>query len=221
MVPSPTTLRTEIVPECAARMSRTIARPRPLPFFSPLVVKNGSKMRVRLSAEIPPPVSRKLTRTCVSPSARSVEMVSASAAVGHRVARVDDEVDEDLRELGRQSAHRKDAVAELSLHGHLVLGELVLAEHERLIDDAADDDRVCRLRWACIGDEIAGQVEHALSRLGDAAQPLDVVFVAASVGALGEEVGVRHDRRERIVQVVSDAGGHLPERRELLRLDHL
>ncbi len=47
-VPLPGSLSTSIHPWCCLTMPYTVARPRPVPFPTSLVVKNGSKMRRRV-----------------------------------------------------------------------------------------------------------------------------------------------------------------------------
>ena len=64
--------------------------------------------------------------------------------------------------------------------------------------------------------------ENATRRLGDPAQPFDVVGVAAIALGLGAQVvGVADDRGERVVELVHHAGRDLPEASELLGLDDL
>ena len=69
-VPSPGAERTEISPACCSTMLCATARPRPVRFWSSLVVKNGSKMRGSTSSGMPQPVSFTRTTPC---SADAVE----------------------------------------------------------------------------------------------------------------------------------------------------
>ena len=57
VVPSPSALRTEMCPPREVTMPWQIDRPRPVPTPGALVVKNGSKMRGRISGRIPSPLS--------------------------------------------------------------------------------------------------------------------------------------------------------------------
>ena len=71
VVPSPTLLSTAMAPPMLVTISWQTARPRPVPRPMGLVVKNGSKMRVRFSGGIPAPVS--CTSMTITPSlARAV-----------------------------------------------------------------------------------------------------------------------------------------------------
>jgi len=106
-----------------------------------------------------------------------------------------------------------------------VLREHVLAERERLLDDRLNRHGHRDLaRRPRIGHEIARETQDPTRRLADASQPLEAVGVAASGnrGLLSNEpVGVRDDGGERVVQLVDDPGGDLPEARELLGLHHV
>ena len=57
MVPLPTTLSTAICPPDCVTMPYAVDKPRPVPLPATLVVKNGSKMRARVAASMPEPVS--------------------------------------------------------------------------------------------------------------------------------------------------------------------
>src|SRR6516162_1445338 len=87
VVPLPNSLSTSIQPWCCLTMPKTVARPRPVPFPSSLVVKNGSKMRARLSGGMPVPVSAWLNQTDAN---------SKPSAPRHGVAGVDGQVHQDL-----------------------------------------------------------------------------------------------------------------------------
>ena len=63
VVPRPGTLSTVMVPPCSSMMLRHSDRPSPVPSPAGFVVKNGSKMRERISGGMPRPVSAISTRT--------------------------------------------------------------------------------------------------------------------------------------------------------------
>src|SRR5579883_1453821 len=64
VVPLPTALSNEILPPCLSTITdREIASPWPVPFPTPFVVKNGSKIRPRIFSGIPAPVSWTRTST--------------------------------------------------------------------------------------------------------------------------------------------------------------
>jgi hypothetical protein len=69
---------------------------------------------------------------------------------------------------------------------------------------------------------VLGQVPgEAADALGGLADPQDALDVRRVLRLLPEEIGVRDDRGERVVELVDDARHHLPERAEPLELDHL
>src|SRR5581483_9793385 len=74
VVPAATRDSTSMRPPWSATIDCAMARPSPVPWPGALVVKNGSKIRVRRSAGIPGPVST--NSTCVSPRTCRVRMVS-------------------------------------------------------------------------------------------------------------------------------------------------
>ena len=63
-VPLPTSLSMWMLPWCSWTMRLQIARPRPVPFPSSLVVKNGSMTRGKISGAMPTPVSLTSTTNC-------------------------------------------------------------------------------------------------------------------------------------------------------------
>ena len=67
-VPWPGSLSISMKPPVCRTMSLTVASPRPVPRFTPFVVKNGSKTRAAVSSSIPMPVSV-TERTTASPRA--------------------------------------------------------------------------------------------------------------------------------------------------------
>ena len=62
-MPRPTSLSTTTSPPDCRTNPKTMLRPRPLPAPKGLVVKNGSKIRARISGGMPAPVSLTLIRT--------------------------------------------------------------------------------------------------------------------------------------------------------------
>jgi hypothetical protein len=57
LVPCPTSLYTQMCPPLCFTMPYTVARPSPVPFPGPFVVKKGSKIWPSVAASIPWPVS--------------------------------------------------------------------------------------------------------------------------------------------------------------------
>src|SRR5205823_14461441 len=68
VAPSPGGLATEIVPPCSLMIPYVMDRPRPVPFPTSLVVKNGSKIRGSSPGGIPSPVSVNATSTIAGPT---------------------------------------------------------------------------------------------------------------------------------------------------------
>ena len=93
-----------ISPPCSLTMLYVIERPRPVPAPTSFVVKNGSKIRDWISSAMPGPESARTIWIC-SPSSRDEIRIRRSERLGERVARVGQQVDEDLLELDRVAEH--------------------------------------------------------------------------------------------------------------------
>jgi hypothetical protein len=146
-----------------------------------------------------------------------------AVVLGHRVTGVRHKVHEDLRELARYADHARDAGCIPTLDHDVGVPEDVLAEHERLLDHVLDHDLRCDpRRRSGVVDEIAREAEDAVGGLADAAEALEIGAVTPlALALLPQIVAVSDDRRERVVELVHDTCRELPERRELLALDHL
>src|SRR5213079_1818011 len=68
VAPSPGVLATEIVPPCSLTIPYVMDRPRPVPFPTSLVVKNGSKILCSRPGGIPGPESANATSTAAGPT---------------------------------------------------------------------------------------------------------------------------------------------------------
>src|SRR5207245_10867780 len=68
VAPSPGALTTEIVPPCSLTIPYVMDKPRPVPFPTSLVVKNGSKIRRSSPDGIPCPVSTNAISTAAEPT---------------------------------------------------------------------------------------------------------------------------------------------------------
>ena len=66
LVPTPTSLVTEIVPRCSFTMRRQMPSPNPVPPWTAFGVKRGSNTRGRTSSGIPNPSSSTVIQTCAS-----------------------------------------------------------------------------------------------------------------------------------------------------------
>ena len=116
VVPRPTWLSIVATPpDCSAKPC-TIARPRPLPLPDSLVVKNGSNTRFSTSASMPTPRVADTDRhevagldlrddRCRTPRrARRSACAPSGVRLGHRIARIDGQIQDRVLELAR---HRR------------------------------------------------------------------------------------------------------------------
>ena len=203
-----------------------------MPFPSPLVVKNGSKMRAWVSASIPEAgvghdehdvragLHRRVSGGVLLVDVDVARLDRQLPAVGHGVARVDGEVHDDLLELtrigfdasqsGLQRRHQDDVLADQSPQ-HVV----------HLRDDGVEveDPRLEHLLPA-EGEELAGEGGGALRRLEDLAPP-SAAARSSRDQAPQDDVAVADDDAEDVVEVVGDAAGQPADRLHLLRLAEL
>ena len=143
-----------------------------------------------------------------------------AAAVGHRVARIDREIDEHLLELAGIGLDGPEVHAETSLEHHPLAerpmeqvlepgNDVVEVEHLGLDDFAAAED-----------EQLPRELRSALRRLrGSPRRP------RASSGLLGQrvggELGVVDDDPEQVVEVVRDTARKLADALEATRLVEL
>ena len=196
-----------------------------------LVVKNGSNMRVRVASSMPMPVS--VTVICTyspgftSPSGRRSPFgrgalraaICSVPPFGHRIARVDGEVDdrlfdlhgvgEDLPQVGVGLRGDSDVLADHAPDQH---DEVV--EHRREVDliglqhlPAAEREQLLRQRRGALGGapNLRGLLLNRRLRRR----------------VLVDHAGVAENRGEHVVEVVRDAAGELADRLHLLRLGEL
>ena len=144
---------------------------------------------------------------------------SQIAALGHRVARVDDQVHDhlldlpgvglDAAQIGRRRDGQPDVLADQASQ-HL----LKLHDDRVQIQDLGLEDLL-----PAEGQELPGQRGGPLSGLSD------LVDVPAHLVVAGEtreqELGVAVDDRQQIVEVVGDAPRQSPDRLDLLGLPQL
>ena len=208
-----------------------------MPCPTAFVVKNGSKTRGSTSGAMPGPLSSTSMRTHSAPvhdvaAHADADPVArhasgASAGAGRRRARpcedgllgIEHEVQDHLLQLmgvaigggkiGRDARPRLDA-------GQAQLGG---AQEERLLDDLGQRHRAARRR------ALAGEEQQPLDDLGHpVALGHDELDGAADLGGWvprEHELPVPDHHRERIVELVGDAGDELAHRGELGRLHQL
>src|SRR5256886_1360063 len=91
VAPSPGVLATEIAPPCSLTIPYVMDKPRPVPFPTSLVVKNGSKIRCSSPGGIPCPVSTNAISTVAEPTEAEMrialrgESSTASRAFANRL----------------------------------------------------------------------------------------------------------------------------------------
>ena len=139
-------------------------------------------------------------------------------AVGHRVARVDGEVHEDLLELP-PVGDDGDHVA-LRADDELQLGAEQPLEHRPHAHDGLGDVDGRRRRGPLPGErqELRRQLRSATGRALDL---LDRVHARLALHLARQDAGVAGDDRHEVVEVVCDAAREAPERLEALGLAEL
>ena len=145
------------------------------------------------------------------------------AAAGHRIARVDGEIDERLLQLAGIDIHLPQAAGQHGLQRNL-LAQRPAQQFADAADQFVGADRFGRQRLA------AGEGEQALRQrrgaggafhgAGEEFQDVGRHPVAARQTPL-DEVQRADDDRQHVVEVVRDAAGKLPDRLHLLDLQHL
>ena len=142
------------------------------------------------------------------------------ATIGHRVARVDGEVEQRALELGRVDEGRPKSAGEHVLDDDgLAQGP---AQHIRHAgDEAVDGKRLRRERLAARESEEAMDQKRAAlgAPLGRACETLEHRLVALGETA-PQRLDIARDDREQIVEIMRDAAGELADRLHLLRLAH-
>jgi hypothetical protein len=205
-------------------MSRQTDRPRPVPprpeaSGAVLVEKKGSKMRLRFSGAMPTPWSVTLSSVSRPPgSAASLRRTVPPSR--HRLAGVDQEVDQDLLDLRRVDL-REGPAHELDLEPDLVPRQVLADEEDDLLHQAVEVDRLAMVRVpsrARQAEHAAGDCRGPLARLEDAGEcPLAVGRVRIAKA----ELGVVEDRGQGVVQFVENPAGEDPQAADPLQRNDL
>ena len=122
-------------------MVRAIDNPIPMPCA--LVVKNGSKTSLSLSGGMPGPLSEIATSAKSSRSAVQIASWRPEAGMsGHRIYRVDHQVQYDLLNLNSVATDRQRWGSDGSAHINLPRSSLTGKKINRLLDDFVEFDRL-------------------------------------------------------------------------------
>ena len=144
---------------------------------------------------------------------------AAAVRAEHRLLGVDDQVEQDLLNLVRIGEDARQAGRERLEDVDVAQALLVAAQGQRFADHLVEVDHRARgVALAREGQEVADDLGGALGFGEDGVEPAARLLVDRT---LRQPLGPGEDRRERIVQLVRDAGDRLAERRELLRLQQL
>ena len=147
------------------------------------------------------------------------DLDDAASGGGHGLSGVDDEVHQDLLDLGGVDAGVGAALgAEVELDA--VVGEVFVDEHEDFFDEA---DNVGGLE--VVGPAGAGEAEDAAGDGGGALGGFEDLFegfaAVFGVGVAEAELGVVEDGGEGVVELVADAAGEDAETADALEGDEL
>ena len=138
------------------------------------------------------------------------------AAVRHRVARVDDEIDHHLFELVEVGLDEPQVAAVAQVEFDLLADEAA-HQHLEVRQHVADlqDLRTQRLA-AREGEQLADEARRAVGVLLDLHDVLEGRIGRPVIGE--QQVRIADDRGQHVVEVMRDAAGELADRLHLLRL---
>ena len=141
------------------------------------------------------------------------------AAARHGVGRVGDQVDEHLRELVPIAEHDGIGLVEELDRLQRRTPQPIGHQRQRALDGLADRHLGGRAGTA------AGEVQQAPDELGGAGRldldRVEPVVVRTELGTPSQDRGRPDDDHQGVVHLVGDAGGQLPDRRQLGRLHQL
>ena len=139
------------------------------------------------------------------------------AALGHGVAGIDREIEDDEFKLGAITPDRADARVEIDIAFDL-RADAGAQQFLHPVDQVVHVDRLDRQALhARKSKELAGELgaaDHALARIGGPA--LDLVDL---VGFALDQLDIARNCLEQIVEIMRDTAGQLANRVDLLRLD--
>ena len=140
------------------------------------------------------------------------------AAVGHRVAGVDREVDHHLLELRAVGEHGREAVGGEHRDLDVAADQPAEHRHERARDLVEVEQHRLQHLPACERQQLPGQRRGALGRALDL---LELVRPRPRADPVAGDLRVAADDRQQVVEVVRDPARELADRLHLLRLAEL
>ena len=144
---------------------------------------------------------------------------AAAVRADHGLLGVDDQVEQHLLNLMRIGERLRQAGGERLDGRDVVDALLVRAQRQRFANHLIEvDHRARRVALAREGQQVADDLGGALRLAEDGLEAAARVVVG---GPLRQTLGPGEDGRERVVELVRDAGDRLTERRELLGLEQL
>ena len=140
----------------------------------------------------------------------------------HRLLGVDDQVEQHLLHLMRVGEYLRKAGGERIDNRDVRDALIVRPQRERLADDVVQVDHGARgLTFASERQQVAHDSGGALRLAEDGLEAPPGLLVNLRGRPLRQPLGQGQDRRERVVQLVGDAGDRLAERGELFGLQQL
>src|SRR6185312_448274 len=141
------------------------------------------------------------------------------AALRHGVARVDDQVQDDLLDLSAVGAHEPERLGQIRDELD-ILGQEPRQHLLEIVGEGAQvEDLGLEHLPAAERQQLTGEARGAVGGAQNLAEPVRQILVAAMVGA--QQLTVGDDGGEQVVEVVRDTAGEMADGFHLLRLPEL
>ena len=199
---------------------QTVARPRPVPRPTSLVVKNGSKMRSSTSRGIPTPVSPTTMRWAAGrgrPSIRRARPTATASPGRHRplqlvvqrIARIQEQVEHDLVDVRRVLHEGR----QLRRHVHARFTRRTVGRSRSTLATTTSTSRTSTGSCSPLRPNVSNRLVSVAAR--SAAPAITSSSRRSSGSALAlfaQHLDFQHDGREQIVELVGDAAHHFTDR---------
>jgi len=220
MVPCPTRLRISICAPCCSSTLWAMDSPSPVP--SGLVVKKGVEdLREMLPRDAGPRVADVNAEVaaqllCLVPE---TAFDRHGAALGHGLQGIEQDIDENLLDLTAVEGDVRGPGCELQHDPDPVLRKLGVHQGDGILDGAMDGFSLELRRRG------SAEVEHPLYKVLDPLDPGqgivdDPSCFLVGLDALGQQLNVEVDAGQGVANLVGDARGKLPQRREAVDPPH-